>query len=336
MGNSSKAKEKVTVDVVLDKMCYYPGEIIRGNIEIKPKTYLNDSILGGALVILKFNQTQEYSYTTGSDDNETTTYVIEDEDLFKQYIDYRYFKGANILLGINIPFQIKIPLKIQPTVYIKTFYISHHIYCEIPWIRCNKRFYLIIKDHHFFTADNQLLKMPANYTAEFYKDNNIANGKLIFSLIMPKNSYTYYETIPFELYLSSQNSMGQIDNITISINKSIYLNNKSNHEKHFQTVSNETLVSYVDYPKGDLNKYIIKGNLQIPHNEKFYDICPKETYINAENTKINKVNNLTPFCLGGLISVEIIYKVEVKYKGKNPYIFQFPIEFLSDDIEPLD
>ena len=336
MGNSSKAKEKVDVDIILEKICYYPGEIIKGFIEVKPKTYLNDSILGGALTIIKLNQKQQYSYTTGSDDNETTTYVTDDKDIYKQYIDYRYFKGANILLGIKIPFQIKIPLDIQPTVRICSYYISHHIYVEIPWIRSNKTLYIIIKEHHFFTSQNNLLKIPTKYTKEYYNDNNLSSGKYTIDIILPKNSFTFYEPIPFTLVINDQGYKSVIQSVTLSIIKSIYLNNEYNREKHFSTYFTEVLITKVLNLTCDLKNYKLEDIIQIPQDGTFKGPSPKAIYQEAEDTKIVNLKSLTPFCIGGLISVEYFFKADIKYKYGNNDFIQFSIELLSEDVNDVN
>ena len=74
-------------------------------------------------MIFKITQFQEYSYTTGSGDDETTVYVREDSDVLAQETSFNYFSGANILLGVKIPFSILIPLEIQPTFYYKRNFI---------------------------------------------------------------------------------------------------------------------------------------------------------------------------------------------------------------------
>ena len=336
MGNSFKANEIVDVNIILEKMCYCPGEILKGFIEMKPKTYLNDSILGGALTIIKFNQKQEYSYTTGSDDNETTHYVTDDKDIYKQYIDYRYFKGANILLGIKIPFQITIPLDIQPTLRVNSYYISHHIYVEIPWIRTNKSLYIIIKDHHFFTLQNKLLKIPTKYMRDFYSDSNLSNGKITIGITLPKNSFTFYEPIPFQLIINDQGYKSKIESITLSIIRIVYLNNKNNHKQRFSTHCKNVLITKVLNPSGDLRNYKFEDNIQIPLDGKIKDICPKKIYQDAENTKTLNFGILIPFCIEGLISVEFFFKTEIKLKSGIKEIFEFPIELLSEDVNVVN
>ena len=106
MGNQQKGN--IIIDIVIDKLCYSPGETINGYIAIKPRTYLNDSILCDSLIIIKLIQKQQYNYPNGED----FEYVGENSDLNIQSMDCKYFRGANVLLGVNIPFSITIPLDI--------------------------------------------------------------------------------------------------------------------------------------------------------------------------------------------------------------------------------
>jgi hypothetical protein len=170
-------------------------------------------------------------------------------------------------LGIKIPFQITIPLDIQPTLSDHTYYISHQIYVEIPWIISNKSLYIIIKDHHFFTLQNKLLKIPAKYVREFYSDSNLSNSKITIGIELPKNSFTFYEPIPFQLIVSDEGYKSEIESIKISIIRIIYFNNKDNHKQHFSTFCEVVLITQVLNPSGDLRNYKFEDNIQIPNRE---------------------------------------------------------------------
>ena len=73
------------------------------------------------------------------------------------------------------------------------------------------------------------------------------------------------------------------------------------------------------------------------NNDFFQNIYPHQIYLNYDNLKhieqdynFNK-NKLTPFCFGGLSSVEFKIKVEVEYKMKRKKSsFELPIQFYDD------
>lgn len=125
---------EVIVNILLDKVCYFPSEMISGFLELQPKYNLNQTIFNDTKVIFKITQFQEYSYTTDSGDDETTEYVCEYSNVLTQETSFNYFSGANILLVIKIPFSILIPLEIQPTFYYKRHFIKHFFCVELPGI----------------------------------------------------------------------------------------------------------------------------------------------------------------------------------------------------------
>ena len=90
-------EHEVILNIILDKNCYYPGEILSGYLDLQPKYNINQTIFNDTQVIFKIAQFQQYSYTTGSGDDETTVYVREDSDVLTQETRLNYFCGANLL-----------------------------------------------------------------------------------------------------------------------------------------------------------------------------------------------------------------------------------------------
>ena len=166
---------------------------------------------------------------------------------------------------------------------------------------------------------------------EFYSDSNLSNGKITIGIELPKNSFTFYEPIPFQLIISNQGYKTSIENITLSISKFVYLNNSNNRQTHFSTNSTKVLIKKVLNPSGDLRNYKFEDNIQIPE-----DLCPKKIYQEADNTKTLNFGCLTPFCIGGLISVEFFFKTEIKLKSGIIEFFEFPIELLSEDVNVVN
>ena len=353
MGNNNSIKKKyndekdINLNITLNKVCYFPGEIITGFINIQPKIGLNETILNDTSTIIKLIQMQEYSYTVGSGDDERTYYVSDDSDIVVNNIDFINFKGANILLGINIPFSILIPSDALISVYTHGHYIKHFIYFELPGIYAKRTLMIFIKGYKQFTLENKLLKIPATSFGDFYKKkkSKFKGGKVSCFLKIPKNSFTFFEIIPFEIYLDKSELNMEIKNIKISINRAVYFNYKEDLKKHDITDSNIELVSQeypIDNNKFNENhKYEIKDDIQFPKDPEFWEnLTSKNSYSLFENMKQIEFDynfkdiELLPFCVGGLISVEYLLKVEINYKDKrSKSIFSLPIEFYENDIK---
>ena len=119
-------------------------------------------------------------------------------------VDFINFRGANILTGINMPFSISIPLDIQPSVFIMSYFIKHFIAIDLPGLDSKRALMIVIKSFRKFTFENKLLKMPAIGFGNFYKKkkSKYLGDKLSCLLKIPKNSYFFFGIISFELYLN--------------------------------------------------------------------------------------------------------------------------------------
>lgn len=170
-------EEDVTIKVTLDKVCYYPDELINCIINLKLNKFLNDSIFNETSAIIKIIQKQQY-VKPGDDD----TYVTEEEDILILYKDFIIFKGANLLLGINIPLSIEIPKNILTSCYYYNQFIKHFIYFEFPGIKAKRTLMIFIGGFKYYTLENKLLKIPEILLEIFTRKKN-QNIKVVKSLV---------------------------------------------------------------------------------------------------------------------------------------------------------
>lgn len=344
MGTDSSLKKKynqennVKLNICLDKVCFSPGEFITGHLDIQPKAGLVEAILNDSSAIFKLTQFQQYHYIEG----DIAKYVDEISDILNMNIDFSNFIGANILLGINIPFSFQIPLNILPTIFFGDYYIKHFISFTMPGINAMRTLIIIIKGYKIFNFENKLLKMPASGFGDFYMKpkGDYKGGKVSCLLNIPKNSFSYFEIIPFEILINCTELNMEIKALKISIMKYIYFNDKKDHKKHFNAYEEEELVSKIYTLKKNLNKYDIKDDIKLPRDlnefKEFKELENGEIYSTFDNLKMLEVDynfskiKLTPFSIGGLISIEFKLKVEIEYnKNRTKNSFELPIEFLD-------
>ena len=346
INNEYNIRKDINLNIILNKTCYFPGEYITGHLDIQPKVGLNDTIFDDTTAIFNLLQLQHYFYTVGSGDDAKTVFVNDNSDILLLNLDFTNFRGSNILLGIKIPFSFQIPLNILPTVYFYGYYIKHLITFELPGIQAKKSLMIIIKEFQNFTFENKLLKMPAIGFGDFYlqKKGNYNGGKVSCLLKIPKNSYNFYEIIPFEVYLDCTELNMEVKALTISILKNIYFNDKFNNKEHFRTFSKKVMASKEYTFVKTLVKYNFKDEIQIQQDNKdLENSCPKEIYSFFESMKTIETHFpfsnivLTPFCIGGLISINFSLKVEINYKEKrSASFFELPIQFLDKSFLKLD
>ena len=327
-------EHEVTLEVILNKVCYFPSEIISGYLDIKPKYNLNQTIFNETKTIFKLTQFQSYLNPNG----DSSIKVEENSDIINFETYYNYFCGANILLGIKIPFSFEIPLRIQPTFYFKTYYIRHYFCVELPGIKAKRALIIIIKSFQFFNLENKLLKMPAFGFGDFYK---YQNGRISCLLELQKNSFTYSESIPLKINFKCSESKLAVKSLTIKIEQYVYLNEKENHKKHYLTVLKKDLISKEIFIKEILNNYEIKDIIILPHNinncQEVYSILESNKKIEVDYQFGNLKKDLIPFCIGGLISCEFLLRVKIKYKFSDlDDSFVLPIELMDYDFNPLN
>ena len=248
MGASLKAEynkqESVELNIIFDKVCYYPGEKVNGTLTINPKPDLQNTILNEINAIIKLVQIQQYTYESGSGQNQHTVTVREKADIVNKNINFNNFKGEDILAGINIPFSISIPIDSQPSLFVRSFFIKHFIAIDLPGLKSKRALMVFIKSFKKFTLENKLLKMPAIGLGDFYKKkkSEYMGGRLSCLLKIPKNSYFYFDKISFELYLDCTELNMDLASAKVILNKSVYTNEKKIRTKHFETVFTKDLI----------------------------------------------------------------------------------------------
>ena len=343
MGASLKAEynkeESVELNIIFDKVCYYPGEKVNGTLTINPKPDLQNPIFNEINAIIKLVQIQQYTYESGSGQNQHTVTVREKSDIVNKNINFSDFKGTDVLAGINIPFSISIPLDAQPSLFVRSFFIKHFIAIDLPGLKSKRALMIFIKSFQKFSLENKLLKMPAIGLGDFYKKkkSEYMGGRLSCLLKIPKNSYFYFDKISFELYLDCTELNMDLASAKVILNKSVYTNEKKIRTKHFETVFNKDLIVKEYKLDKSLEKYEIKDFLQLSENEFSEKFCPKQIYSKFDNLKSIELDynfcdiKISPFCLGGLISAEFKIRVEVEYKMKRKKSsFELPIQFYDD------
>ena len=205
-------------------------------------------------------------------------------------------------------------------------------------IKAKRSLMIIIKELQSFTLENKLLRMPAIGFGDFYKKrkSNYRGGKVSYLLKIPKNSFSYLESIPYEIYLDCTELNMEVNSLKISLMKNIYFNCKNNNKKHFMTYSKKELAFKNYVSKKNLDKYYIKDEIQIPQQENNENNIQKEIYTFLENIKTIEVDykfpkkELIPFCIGGLISILFSLKIGITYKERrSDSIFELPIQLLD-------
>ena len=98
-------EKDVSMIIDLNKMCFFKGEEIKGNIILSPKNGIKETQLVNPYIIISLKEKGQYSYIEGSCEfnvNSSNYQKItkENKNLLSIKIDFPYFEGANLLIGL--------------------------------------------------------------------------------------------------------------------------------------------------------------------------------------------------------------------------------------------
>ena len=330
-----KSEECIDLKIQLEKLCYFPGELVTGNLTLTPKPGLKIANLPDPRVFFNITQYQQYTETRYDGETCSIDYIKKDEKLLDFSIYYSNFSDANILIGLTIPFNFQIPIKSLPTCFIEhDVYCKHYFTVWIPSIKMKRSKIIIIKNIPYYNLNNKLYKSPATVFKYVDKMGFFSKkGKIAAFLKIPKNMFNYNEVIPFEVVLNCTELNLKINGIEAYITRNCRKHDKRNYKvvRH----SNETIITSKDLKFiKDAKCFIINNNIQFPktpnyYPPKIYEICDSQGI--AGLNKQFKHYSLYPCSYKGLITISYYLNVKIKYDSSivSNDLLSMPLNFHS-------
>ena len=319
MGNVCNSNKKynsennVSISLNTNKKCYSNGEFINGSIYLKGKPGLIITQLLDPLAIATLTEFQHYTYEEDrSHDDHREIDVNDEKKIFQTRLDFTNYRGANLMDGIQMPFNFQI-INCFPTCYINSkTYIRHYLTIEFPSIQAKKSVFIIIKNQQNFTLENFLYKSPSIEMKEIQKHKLMfSKGKFAAVLKLAKNVFTYDENIPFELEIDRSQLDMDIKSVEIYLLRIENKNYKNDRSKVRNSSSRKISEKQINLIKGQ-PKYLINDDIQFPI---LADFNPIQIYkyldsLPEVNEKITNKIHLAPSCMGGLLSVDYFLVIE--------------------------
>jgi hypothetical protein len=81
-------EKKMTINIELNKVCYFPGELITGIITIFPSLEVFEPLMENPELVITLKEYQHYTYTTKSGKHTTTHVVSRTNELINSKINY--------------------------------------------------------------------------------------------------------------------------------------------------------------------------------------------------------------------------------------------------------
>ena len=155
MGNGGNPEQQfnkfIDFSIKINKICYLPGEVIKGTLDLKGKPGLMETQLNEPKAYFQIVEMQESKQSGKKGFNDNITYI-----LYKQNIMFDTFIGANLLTGITIPFSIPISTLAHPTCCFKyeyyIGYVKHFFIVGFSSLKLRRILNIVIKNNANFTA----------------------------------------------------------------------------------------------------------------------------------------------------------------------------------------
>ena len=325
--NNKKYNEETnfTINIKINKTCYFKGEKIKGNILLTPKDIIKKTLLLCPITATASLE-ELYNYRLTENSNDST----EENILFRYPMSIPKFKEDYLKKGLSVPFEFQIPDSIYPSCIIdKNTYVRHILKFDFSTINSRKSTVIIIKNDQHFSEYNELYKKPAEYKYRTYKHKYAVfhMGYLNANIRLDKNAFTYDEKIPIEIDLDCSDLRITIPKVHIILNLVIKKHNQTDNKlfSKIEKICFKKIERLKDLQK---KKFHLKNCLKLNVNNpsKIYQQLENDNRIYSEKYKDIK---LFPSCYGGLITCE--YFIKIRFETDTIFstdeYFIIPIDF---------
>ena len=342
-------EKKLSINISVEKIIYFPGEEIKGFVYIQGKGTLANPLFIYSLVKVSISQIYYYEY-----DVETKIESDLGEEKFKLKIpfvdkvkeketqiiystmfNYSQYLGTNLIDGLKLPFQIILPNNIEPTFYFKNSYIRHILTFDFYEYESKTSISFIIKNPRFFSLENKSLKEPLTVFKDMTKSKFIffSQGKIAVYITSKSNSYKYGDKIPLEITIDSSELNINLIGIQVKFDRYIQFNNKNDKNSIKEFFTHNLFCKEVKFEEKK-NNY--KYNIIISPKNDDYCFEPDIFYsiIEANYLKLNFPEiDLFPFCSGGLINCLYLINVKLYFDSlaTTDETISIPIELYFDN-----
>ena len=340
MGTDSSNKYNnegtLNIDIEADKTCYFPGENVKGTIILFPRIESIDPLMCEPQLTIKINQKQHYRYSTGSGKNRHTVSATEEMTLTSTNINFEKIASMDYSSGFKIPFSIKIPMVILPSIYITlSNSVMHLLTVELPQVKAARTKVIIVKNNFPPNIGGLLYKQP--YEEEHKIDKSkffIKKGSILLNIKLPRNYFFYNEKIPFEVKIDSSKMELILKSIIISLISRYSYNWKSDLSKERRS-HDEIINEKIFNLEKNLKNYDISDNIDFPISSEYY---VPNVYTSLEKHGIFEMNEegfnnyLYPSSGLGLVSVNYFIKIKLNFESSVVIdeVLKIPIYFSSN------
>lgn len=202
--NNFNNEKTISIDLQIDKACFFPGEMITGKIILFPRLESIFQILEEPQLNIILYQKAHYSYSTGTGKNRRTVSRTDEKNLLNINLNCKNYINENFTdysSGFSIPFSILIPINAYPSIITHhSAYVIHYFIIELPQVNGKRTKQIIIKNLFPNNEEGTLLIQNIQINKIFDKKKFLVDkGCFSLSVKLPRNYFYYNEKIPIEI-----------------------------------------------------------------------------------------------------------------------------------------
>ena len=320
------SEKKLSINISVEKIIYFPGEEIKGFVYIRGKGTLTNPLFIYSLVKVNIFQIYYYEYEVGtkieSDLGEEKLKLkipfmekvkqIEKHIVYQTTFNYNQYLGTNLIDGLKLPFQINLPNNLEPSFYFNNSFIRHILTFEFDGFGSKNSIGFIVKNKRYFSLENKSLKEPLTVFKDINKNKFIFfnQGNIAVYITSESNSYKYGDEIPLEITINVSDLNINLIGIQIRMDRYIQFNDKNNKNSIKEFFTHNLFCKDIKFPEKS-NTY--KTNIIIKPKNSDFCFNPNIFYsvIEANYLRLDFPEVfLFPFTSGGLINC--LYLINAK------------------------
>ena len=319
-------ENSLSIIIKLPKSCYYPGEMLSGKIILQARTNKISPIFNFKNAIISITQYQQYEFYL---DNILIT-KKDKKTVLSQLYSFKKYKNRSIYIPLTLPFSIRIPKEIDPTLLDEnTNFIKHILTINFPKVKAKKSIGIIIQNRQIFLKENGLFKTSIVKFHDIQKSIIFQkNSKIAYLFSTEQNSYPYNAYIPYEIIMNCTESEEIIDHLRVSLSRKIYFGAND------KIKSEIVLLKKYKLPMNKKKIFKMSGHFLFPLISDYFSVNSMRVYNNYNNIELNDLNkdfndvSLFPTCFSSLFICSYFLNFEIIFKSffiKNELV-SIPIE----------
>ena len=316
------------LQIVLEKNIFFPGECIRGTIQLK-----SNQTLKFGQILYQVKQTEYWNFKKSQSKNINKT---NQNPIVNLLLNYPNLANISLANGISIPFSIQLPSYVIPSLEYslvdKQAFIRNELNVRIDELNVLAGIFIIIKKPAMVL--NSPLTINSTSNTKPFGIGFLDQGSVILEGVYPTNNYAFFSCIPLQISLKSSSSKIKVKQLKVKMLRRIKFLDHVKEDKNL--IWEEVLFSTVQGITSKDTTY--NFNIQVIEPEYIFNrYALGNTGMNITDKR--QIINFLPSVTSGMISCEYFIRAEAEYDSiipmfKNP-VLEMPLSITHQSNEQL-